>query len=158
MDRRIVLGAMLLSAVSVPGGAQPVPVPWKPLSTILQGVESKDARTVFSAENHRKRWEVVSCEGRRGMVCRGDIIDRATGAVIRSEREMVVDMRPPADGLRASAIARRIEAAGFGDIRELEWDTRNWEARVRNAAGRAEIDIDPRTGAVRRCEGPGCTK
>ncbi len=130
----------------------------KPLSTILQGVEGKAARTVFSAENHRGRWQVVSCEGRRDMICREDVIDAVTGAVLESERELVVDMRPPANAKPASAIARAIETARLGDIRELEWDTRVWEARVRNANGRAELNLDPMTGAVRRCEGQGCRK
>lgn len=143
----------VLAALVAAGPALAAP---KALSAILSGVEGKAARTVFSAENHRGQWEVVSCEGRRDLVCREDVIDANTGATLRSERELVADLRPPAGAKPASAIARGIETAGLGDIRELEWDSRAWEARLRNPQGRAEIDIDPMTGAVRRCEGPGC--
>ena len=150
------LPALALVTVAA-AGAQTPGVANKPLSVILQMVEAKGTRTVFSAENHRGLWEVVSCE-RRQMVCREDAIDGVSGAVRRSERELVLDLRPPATAKPASGIARGIEAAGLGDIRELEWDTRAWEARVRNANGRAELQVDPMTGAVRRCEGPGCRR
>lgn len=156
---RIAMMAVILgTAAASVAGAQPAAPAAKPLSAILLAVEGKAGRTVFSAENHRGRWEVVSCEGRRDLICREDTIDPVTGAVIRSERETVFDLRPPAGAKPASAIARGIETAALGEIRELEWDSRAWEARVRNDRGRAEIDIDPVTGAVRRCEGPGCRR
>jgi hypothetical protein len=152
MVRSTILGLALLAGTAA---AQPTA---KPLSAILQSVEGKANRVVFSAENHRGRWDIVSCENRRDMICREDVIDANTGAVIRSEREVVLDLRPPAGAKPASAIARTIETSGLGEIRELEWDSRVWEARLRNARGRAELDIDPLTGATRRCEGPGCRK
>lgn len=152
------LAALSLAIAAHAAIAQPAAAPAKPLSNILQAIEGKAGRTVFSAENHRGRWEIVSCENRRDLICREDIVDAITGAVLRSERETVLDLRPPRGAKPASAIARAIETAGLGDIRELEWDSRAWEARVRNAAGRAELDIDPLTAAVRRCEGPGCRR
>lgn len=150
MVRIAMLGLALLASAAA---AQPAT---KPLSAILQTVEGTANRVVFSAESDRGRWEVVSCESRRDMICREDVIDASTGAVIRSEREAVLDLRPPTDAKPASAIARSIETAGLGEIRALEWDSRVWEARLRNSRGRAELDIDPVTGATRRCEGPGC--
>lgn len=150
MMARLAVVAMLMA-----GPVQAAPMA---LSAVLAGVEGKAGRTVFSAENKRGQWEIVSCEGRRDLVCREDVIDANTGATLRSERELVVDRRPPAGAKSASAIARGIESAGLGDIRELEWDSRLWEARLRGPRGRAEIDIDPMTGAVRRCEGPGCRR
>jgi hypothetical protein len=145
---------LAILAVAAAGSAVAQPAA-KPLSAILAGVEGKAGRVVFSAELHRGRWEVVSCENRRDLICREDIVDPATGAVIRSERESVFDLRPPANAKPASEIARGIESTGLGDIIELQWDSRAWEARLRNARGRAELDIDA-AGNLRRCEGLGC--
>jgi hypothetical protein len=149
--------AILAVATAGSAVAQPAPKPLSamPLSGILAGVEGKAGRVVFSAENHRGRWEVVSCENRRDLICREDIVDPATGAIVRSERETVFDLRPPAGAKPASEIARGIESTRLGDIIELQWDSRAWEARLRNARGRAELDIDA-AGNLRRCEGPGC--
>jgi uncharacterized membrane protein YkoI len=116
--------------------------------------EDGGARAVYSAEFHRRRWEVTSCQGRERL-CREDVIDAATGAVRASERETVL-LLPPADAMPASAIAAQVEKLGIGQIVDMEFDDRRWEVEVRNGIRRAEFRIDPATGATLRCEDTLC--
>lgn len=124
------------------------------LSQILSNVEANGARTVYSAEQDRRGWEVVSCAG-RSRDCVEEVIDATSGEVRFREREMV-SLLPPQGALPASQIASQIEAMNIGQIREMEFDDRRWEVDVRNGARRAEFRIDPMTGGVRRCEGTLC--
>jgi hypothetical protein len=101
-------------------------------------VEADGARTVYSADAHIRVWEVVSCEG-RSRICREDVINPNTGAVMRSETEAVWTL-PPA-----------------GVITEMDFDDRLWDVETRASIGsRAEFKIDPMTGIVTRCEGRAC--
>lgn len=60
----------------------------------------------------------------------------------------------PVGVLTAAQIRAALEAAGYTQIRDLEYDSDGyWEADARNAQGqRVELRIDPRTGAVLREE------
>lgn len=119
-------------------------------------VEADGARTVYSAEAHRRSWEVVSCEG-RSRICREDVLDPNTGAVRSSETEVVWTL-PPTGALPASDdIAAIVEALNAGAITEMDFDDREWDVELRASIGvRAEFKIDPMTGAIRRCEGRAC--
>lgn len=148
---------LLMAVVCLTGSAlaQDEPPAGSPaLSAILTTVEDGGARTVYSAELHRRSWEVVSCPGReRG--CREDVIDAATGAQRSSESETVWTL-PPEGAMPASAIAGQVEKLGLGQITDLEFDDRRWEVEVRNGVRRAEFRIDPVTGTTTRCEGTLC--
>jgi hypothetical protein len=125
------------------------------LSDILLLVEADGTRTVYSAEVHRRSWEVVSCEG-RSRICREDVLDPNTGAVRSSETEAVWTL-PPAGALPASGIAASVEALNAGLITEMDFDDRLWDIETRASIGaRAEFKINPMTGAVTRCEGRAC--
>ncbi|MCX7302551.1 MAG: hypothetical protein NTX73_19615 [Rhodobacterales bacterium] len=118
-------------------------------------VEADGARTVYSADAHIRVWEVVSCEG-RSRICREDVINPNTGAVMRSETEAVWTL-PPAGALPASQIAASVEALNAGVITEMDFDDRLWDVETRASIGsRAEFKIDPMTGIVTRCEGRAC--
>jgi hypothetical protein len=125
-----------------------------PLSQMLKTVEADGARTVHSAEWHRRAWEVVSCPG-RSRVCTEQVIDARTGSVLSSDTEGV-GILPPEGAMAASAIAAQVEALDLGQITDLEFDDRRWEIEVRNGIRRAEFRLDPMTGAGQRCEGTLC--
>lgn len=45
----------------------------------------------------------------------------------------------------------RLEAAGYRDLREIEWDDYHYEVKGRDAQGaRVKLDVDGHTGAVLR--------
>jgi hypothetical protein len=148
--------ALCLALLPLPLAAQGTAPPGAlALSAILAQVESDGARTVYSAEAHRRSWEVVSCEG-RSRICREDVIDPMTGAVRNSETEAVWTL-PPQGALPASAIVAMVEALNAGTITELDFDDREWDVEVRASIGaRAEFKINPMDGTIRRCEGRAC--
>lgn len=144
---------LLLSAQ--PGLARTAAEGSMPLSDILRLVEANATRTVYSAEAHRSRWEVVSCEG-RSRICREDVLDANSGAVRTSEPDVVWSL-PPRDALPASEIVAKIEAMNIGKITEMDFDSRRWDIDIRSSFGsRAELKVDPLTGAIQRCEGRAC--
>jgi hypothetical protein len=148
----VCLAALLAAAPAV---AQDIPGnDAKPLSQILETVEAGGARIVYSADWHRRGWEVVSCPGRTRS-CLEEVIDGTTGAVRRSESELV-GILPPEGALPASRIAQLVEERGIGRITDLEFDDRRWEVEVREGIRRAEFRLDPMTGAFLRCEGTLC--
>lgn len=62
------------------------------------------------------------------------------------ENRAVADARVDA----AAAIAA-IRAAGYGPVRDLEWDHGRWEVKTTDAEGRrVELYVDAATGAVTR--------
>ncbi|ANB17105.1 PepSY domain-containing protein [Dokdonella koreensis] len=68
-----------------------------------------------------------------------------TGAIVEER----VEGGPVAGGLSAAQILERLAAAGYRNIRNLEFDDGYWEADATNAAGvRVELRIDPVTGEV----------
>ncbi len=149
------LAAAVLALSSTAAMAQSATGGTMPLSDILRMVEADGTRTVYSADAHLRSWEVVSCEG-RSRICREDVINPNTGAVIRSETEAVWTL-PPTGALPASQIAASVEALNAGVITEMDFDDRLWDVETRASIGsRAEFKIDPMTGAVTRCEGRAC--
>ncbi len=141
--------------LTTPALAQDVPEDGAlPLSLILTMVEADGARIVYSADWHRRGWEVVSCPGRT-RICVEEVIDAQTGAVRSSEREGV-SILPPVGALAASVIAGQVEQLNLGRITDLEFDDRRWEVEVRNGLRRAEFRIEPMSGATLRCEGTLC--
>ena len=57
----------------------------------------------------------------------------------------------PAQKLSIRDIAERLEAAGYRDIREIEWDDGHFEVKASNAQGqRVKLDVNATTGAIER--------
>ena len=80
------------------------------------------------------------------------VIHPVTGAILAETPDG--SGSAPAGVLTAAQIRAALEAAGYTQIRDLEYDSDGyWEADARNAQGqRVELHIDPRTGAVLREE------
>jgi len=76
------------------------------------------------------------------------VIHPVTGAVLAETPRG--SSSAPAGLLSAAEIRAALEAAGYTQIRDLEYDDDGyWEADARNTQGqRVELRIDPRTGAV----------
>jgi len=92
-------------------------------------------------------WEA---EARNAAGRRVDLIVHAwTGEVVHER----VEGAPVAGALTAAQIIERLTAAGYRNIRDLEFDDGVWEADAINPAGvRVELWIDPVTGEVLREE------
>jgi hypothetical protein len=147
--------ALLLAIVAGPALAQTQPPDNAlPLSQILAGIESNGKRTVYAAEFERGRWEIVSCPG-RSRFCNEDDVDPITGNQSRAGRNTVIALLP-LTALPASSIAAQVEAAGIGTIVEMSFDDRRWEVELRQGIRRAELRIEPSSGAIQRCEGSLC--
>lgn len=57
----------------------------------------------------------------------------------------------PAPALTIRQIYDRLDAAGYRDLREIEWDHGHYEVKARDAQGaRVKLDVDGQTGAVLR--------
>ena len=57
----------------------------------------------------------------------------------------------PAPALTIRHIYDRLDAAGYRDLREIEWDHGHYEVKARDAQGaRVKLDVDGQTGAVLR--------
>lgn len=55
----------------------------------------------------------------------------------------------PAAQLAPDQIKSKLEAAGYKDVHDIEFDDGHYEAEATTAAGtRVDLDIDPNTGAV----------
>lgn len=53
--------------------------------------------------------------------------------------------------LNIRQIYDRLDAAGYRDLREIEWDHGRYEVKARDAQGaRVKLDVDGQTGAVLR--------
>jgi hypothetical protein len=51
--------------------------------------------------------------------------------------------------LTPADVVRKVEAAGYRDVRDVEYDDGGWEAEATSAAGaRVEVALDPKTGDV----------
>ncbi|WP_370681708.1 PepSY domain-containing protein [Comamonas sp. GB3 AK4-5] len=54
-------------------------------------------------------------------------------------------------GLTIRQVYDRLEAAGYRDLREIEWDHSHYEVKARDAQGTwVKLDVDGSTGAVLR--------
>jgi len=54
-----------------------------------------------------------------------------------------------ATSLSPAEVVRKIEAAGYRDVRDVEYDNGHWEAEAIDKNGRrVDLRIDPSTGAV----------
>lgn len=57
----------------------------------------------------------------------------------------------PGPQLNIRQVYDRLEAAGYRDLREVEWSDGRYEVKARNAQGeRVKLDVDGSTGAVLR--------
>lgn len=57
----------------------------------------------------------------------------------------------PAPALTIRQIYDRLDAAGYRDLRDIEWDHGHYEVKARDAQGaRVKLDVDGQTGAVLR--------
>jgi hypothetical protein len=71
------------------------------------------------------------------------IIAAAALAAIAPLAVLAADLRGAAD------VGSTLSAAGYAEVREVEFDDGLWEAEVRRADGRwAEVHVDPATGEV----------
>ena len=58
---------------------------------------------------------------------------------------------PAAAQLTVRDVYDRVEAAGYRDIREIEWDDGHFEVKASNAQGqRVKLDVNATTGAIER--------
>lgn len=65
-------------------------------------------------------------------------------------------MAPAGAELTIRDIYDRLEAAGYRQIREIEWDDGRYEARARNAQGeRVKLHVNGRSGEVEHVRGRG---
>ena len=125
------------------------------LSDILATIENSGERLIYSADFHIRNWEIVSCPD-RSRRCREDTINPADGQVRRTDTELV-GLLPPEGAMPLSEIVRQVEAMNVGRISSVEFDDRRWEVETRAGLGRrAELRIEPMSGAVWRCEGRAC--
>ena len=94
-------------------------------------------------------WEA---EARNGSGQRVDlIVHPVTGAILSETPDG--GAVAPVGLLTAAQIRAALEAAGYTQIRDLEFDDGYWEADARNRQGqRVELTIDPRTAAILREE------
>ena len=54
-------------------------------------------------------------------------------------------------GLAQALLVAADEAAGYRDLREIEWDDYHYDVKGRNAQGaRVKLEVDGQTGAVLR--------
>ncbi|WP_440225517.1 PepSY domain-containing protein [Dokdonella sp. MW10] len=96
-------------------------------------------------------WEA---EARRGDGVRVDLVlHPVTGVILAETIDGPGGTTPGGTILTADQIRAALTAAGYTQIRDLEFDDGFWEADARNRAGqRVELTIDPYTGAVVREE------
>lgn len=105
---------------------------------------------------------LTSCWVRR-MAAASLLAGLATGAMAQSTAPSAPVATPPTAMSAATAHAvqvpqltirdvyDRLEAAGYRDLREIEWSDGRYEVKARNAQGaRVKLEIDGNTGAVLR--------
>lgn len=105
--------------------------------TSIKDIEFDDG--VWEAEARNARGQSVEL-----------IVHPVTGAVL-AETPDGAGAPPTINSLTAAQIRAALTAAGYTQIRDLEFDDGFWEADARNPQGRSvELTIDPATGAVIR--------
>lgn len=110
------------------------------LARAVQIADAAGYRDITDVDREDDSWElkVRGADGRKQRV----YIEAATGDILW----------PPQPGQRqlsAAEVMSRINAAGYGEIRELERDEGYWSAEVRGAGGMSrELRIHPLSGAI----------
>lgn len=120
-------------------GAAPAP---GQLSTtdVIQRVEAAGYADIRDVELDDGLWEVTAtaADGRRMEVH----VDPATGAVIDSRT------RP---ALSAADVAARLQAEGYSNIRDIEYDDGRYEVEATNARGEpVDLKVDQTDGRILR--------
>ena len=87
-------------------------------------------------------------------ITRHSILALAMGAALTLGIAQAQTQTPPpanAPQLTVRDIYDRVEAAGYRDIREIEWDDGHFEVKASNAQGqRVKLDVNATTGAIER--------
>ena len=87
-------------------------------------------------------------------ITRHSILALAMGAALTLGIAQAQTQTPPpanAPQLTVRDIYDRVEAAGYRNIREIEWDDGRYEAKATNAQGeRVKLKVNASTGAVER--------
>jgi hypothetical protein len=117
---------------------------------------SKELITMTMHQPLTSRWV-------RRMAAASLLAGLATGAMAQSTAPSASVATPPTSMSAATAHAvqvpqltirdvyDRLEAAGYRDLREIEWSDGRYEVKARNAQGaRVKLEIDGNTGAVLR--------
>ncbi|WP_281915463.1 PepSY domain-containing protein [Caldimonas thermodepolymerans] len=94
----------------------------------------------------------------RGLVVAGLLAALATGAGAQAPAPSVpaapapqTSPAPQGPQLNIRQVYDLMDAAGYRDIREIEWSHGRYEVEGRNARGeRVKLEVDARTGAVLR--------
>ncbi len=119
---------------------------------------SAELRTLLGAAGYRNLrdmerddglWEL---EAQNAAGQRVELVVHGVSGDVLSE---ALDGQPPANAgfLSAAEITARLTAAGYTQIRELEFDNGRWECDARNPQGQwVELKIDGRSGAILREE------
>lgn len=153
--RRLLTASSLALTAAAGVAAELPPADAKPLSQILEAVETAHPGVILSADFDDRRWEVLSCNA-DGRLCRELRIDPRSAKTLRDSRETSFDIRPPAGGKSAAQIAQSVEARKLGTITELEFDDPVWEVTLHGNGVRAKLYVDPASGDIQRCRGRGC--
>lgn len=156
LQPRLLLTALALAMATTSASASEVPPSdAKPLSQILDAVETSHPGVIVSAELDDRRWEVLSCAADGGN-CREFYVDPRSAAILRDKRETHSDPLPPVGGKTAAQIVRSIEERRLGTIVEVEFEHPVWEVALRGSGVRAKLHVDPASGEIQRCRGRGC--
>lgn len=139
-----VASALLLGSLTAVAAELP-PTGSEPLSTILKTVEGQQSGVIAGAEFDDGFWEIKTC---KAAGCTKLYIDPASGKESR-RRATGVEEVPPAGSMLLSSIVQKIEAAGHGQITEVEFEDdqpAHWEVEIRNGAHKGKVLVNPKTG------------
>lgn len=141
----LVIG-LLLAPLSVVWAGEVLPPGSKPLSEVLESVEKLKIGIITEAEFDDGLWEVKVCDAG---ACQKLYIAPKSGDEKR-RRKTDSDEMPPVKAMPLSTIIKSVEARGLGIITEVELDDGFWEVEIRKDGQKSELDIDPRTGEMKR--------
>jgi len=70
--------------------------------------------------------------------------------VLAAPMAVLAEAGPPAGSLSAAQIAQKVEAAGYTNVHDVEYDDDgHWDVEATSSAGTAvDLEVDPATGNV----------
>lgn len=135
---RIALAATFASALIAGSALAQTPTGQMSTADVMQRVEQAGYTDVRDVEFDDGFWEVeaTGTDGRRVEL----YVDPRTGELID---------RRAAPALTAADVAARLQAAGYTNVRDVEFDDGRYEAEATNAAGQnVDLKVDARDGTV----------
>jgi hypothetical protein len=146
-NSQVWIAGVLVTLAAAAGAGEPPPADGMRLSAIVKAVEAKDVGIITGAEFDDGLWEVKT---RQGKTAAKPYLDPRSGAQKRRKAEDADDEMPPAGSKPLSEIIRALEEQSIGVITSVEFDDGYWEVEFRRDGAKRKLDIDPRTGAMRR--------